>query len=186
MDAWQGGAQDQLQGQIASAKIPLSRMISPQLYGVMTGDDFSLDINNPKEPKILCVGNNPDRQNIYSAALGLYNSRIVKIPASKIANLTQGMFVGAVSDNFDERIEQKIFHAQIIVDNEKVAAETKTYQKIPEVLSFTDANGNDTTKEQVEANYRQIKLDVVEIIEREKERISNDPELRHLVEKEGE
>ena len=78
MDAWQGGAQDQLKGQIASAKIPLSRMISPQLYWVMTSDDFSLDINNPKEPKILCVGNNPDRQNIYSAALGLYNSRIVK------------------------------------------------------------------------------------------------------------
>ena len=299
MDAWQGGAQDQLQGQIASAKIPLSRMISPQLYWVMTGDDFSLDINNPKEPKILCVGNNPDRQNIYSAALGLYNSRIVKlinkkgqlkssviidelptiyfrgldnliatarsnkvavclgfqdysqltrdygdkeskviqntvgnifsgqvvgetaktlserfgkvlqkrqsttinrndtstsistqldslIPASKIANLTQGMFVGAVSDNFDERIDQKIFHAQIVVDNDKVAAETKAYQKIPEVLSFSDANGNDTTKEQVEANYRQIKLDVIEIIEREKERIANDPELRHLVGREGE
>ena len=79
MDAWEGGAQDQLQGQIASAKIPLSRMISPQLYWVMSGDDFTLDINNPDEPKILCVGNNPDRQNIYSAALGLYNSRIVKL-----------------------------------------------------------------------------------------------------------
>ena len=79
MDAWEGGAQDQLQGQIASAKIPLSRMISPALYRVMTGDDFSLDINNPNEPKVLVVGNNPDRQNIYSAALGLYNSRIVKL-----------------------------------------------------------------------------------------------------------
>ena len=75
MDAWKGGAQDQLQGQIASAKIPLSRMISPQLYWVMTGDDFTLDLNNPNEPKILCVGNNPDRQNIYSAALGLYNKK---------------------------------------------------------------------------------------------------------------
>jgi hypothetical protein len=64
MDAWKSNAQDQLQGQIASAKIPLSRMISPQLYWVMTGDDFTLDINNPAEPKILCVGNNPDRQNI--------------------------------------------------------------------------------------------------------------------------
>ena len=42
-------------------------------------DDFSLDINNPEEPKILVVGNNPDRQNIYSCALGLYNSRIVKL-----------------------------------------------------------------------------------------------------------
>ena len=79
MDAWEGGAQDQLQGQIASAKIPLSRMISPALYWVMTGDDFSLDINNPNEPKVLVVDNNPDRQNIYSAALGLYNSRIVKL-----------------------------------------------------------------------------------------------------------
>ena len=76
-----------------------------------------------------------------------------------------------------------INNQQVELDNKKVAAETKAYQKIPEVLSFTDANGNDTTKEQVEANYRQIKLDVVEIIEREKERISNDPELRHLVEK---
>ena len=83
MDAWKGGAQDQLQGQIASAKIPLSRMISPQLYWVMTGDDFTLDLNNPNEPKILCVGNNPDRQNIYSAALGLYTSRIVKLVNKK-------------------------------------------------------------------------------------------------------
>lgn len=79
IDAWQGGAADQLQGQIASAKIPLSRMISPQLYWVMSASEFTLDINNPQEPKILCVGNNPDRQNIYGAALGLYNSRIVKL-----------------------------------------------------------------------------------------------------------
>jgi len=292
MDAWQGGAQDQLQGQIASAKIPLSRMISPQLYWVMTGDDFSLDINNPKEPKILCVGNNPDRQNIYSAALGLYNSRIVKlinkkgqlkssviidelptiyfrgldhliatarsnkvavclgfqdfsqlardygdkeskviqntvgnifsgqvvgetakslserfgkvlqkrqsltinrndkstsistqldslIPASKISTLTQGMFVGAVSDNFDERIEQKIFHAEIVVDNDTVATETKAYQQIPQILFF--GNGEDEMKQQIEGNYRQIKQDIVQIIILELERIKNDPDLQHLV-----
>ena len=294
MDAWQGGAQDQLQGQIASAKIPLSRMISPQLYWVMTGDDFSLDINNPKEPKILCVGNNPDRQNIYSAALGLYNSRIVKlinkkgqlkssviidelptiyfrgldnliatarsnkvavclgfqdfsqltrdygdkeskviqntvgnifsgqvvgetakslserfgkvlqkrqsmtinrndkstsistqldslIPASKISTLTQGMFVGAVSDNFDQRIEQKIFHAEIVVDNDKVADETKAYQKIPQILFFTNELGEDRMKEEIGANYRQIKQDIVQVIETELERIKNDPDLQHLV-----
>tara|TARA_R110002033_G_scaffold31612_2_gene68892 strand:- start:73650 stop:75608 length:1959 start_codon:yes stop_codon:yes gene_type:complete len=294
MDAWQGGAQDQLQGQIASAKIPLSRMISPQLYWVMTGDDFSLDINNPQEPKILCVGNNPDRQNIYSAALGLYNSRIVKlinkkgqlkssvvidelptiyfrgldnliatarsnkvavclgfqdfsqltrdygdkeskviqntvgnvfsgqvvgetakslserfgkvlqkrqsmtinrndkstsistqmdslIPASKISTLTQGMFVGAVSDNFNERIEQKIFHAEIVVDNDKVSTETKAYKKIPQILSFSDENGEDNMKQEIEANYKRVKLDIVRIIESEMERISNDPDLQHLV-----
>jgi len=294
MDAWQGGAQDQLQGQIASAKIPLSRMISPQLYWVMTGDDFSLDINNPKEPKILCVGNNPDRQNIYSAALGLYNSRIVKlinkkgqlkssviidelptiyfrgldnliatarsnkvavclgfqdysqltrdygdkeskviqntvgnifsgqvvgetaknlserfgkvlqkrqsmtinrsdkstsistqldslIPASKISTLTQGMFVGAVSDNFDERIEQKIFHSEIVVDTEKVTAEERQYQKIPDIRSFIGKDGKDTMKRDIEDNYRQIKLDIINIIDLELERIKNDPDLAHLI-----
>ena len=92
MDAWLGGAQDQLQGQIASAKIPLSRMISPQLYWVMSGDDFTLDINNPDDPKILCVGNNPDRQNIYGAALGLYNSRIVKL-INKKGQLKSGVII---------------------------------------------------------------------------------------------
>ena len=294
MDAWKGGAQDQLQGQIASAKIPLSRMISPQLYWVMTGDDFTLDLNNPQAPKILCVGNNPDRQNIYSAALGLYNSRIVKlinkkgqlkssiiidelptiyfrgidnliatarsnkvavclgfqdfsqlardygdkeakviqntvgnifsgqvvgetaknlserfgkilqqrqsvsinrqdtstsintqldflIPASKIANLSQGTFVGSVADNFGEEIDQKIFHSRIIVDSARVAAETKAYKKIPVINDFLDEDGNDIMQEQIERNYSQIKNDVEQIIADEMERIKNDPELQHLL-----
>lgn len=86
MDAFRGNAQDQLQGQLASAKIPLARMISPALYWVMSGDDFTLDLNNPKDPKVLVVGNNPDRQNIYSAALGLYNARIVKLINKKRIN----------------------------------------------------------------------------------------------------
>ena len=299
MDAWKGNAQDQLQGQIASAKIPLTRMISPQLYWVMTGNDFSLDINNPKEPKLLCVGNNPDRQNIYSAALGLYNSRIVKlinkkkqlkcaviidelptiyfrgldnliatarsnkvgvllgfqdfsqltrdygekeskviqntvgnifsgqvvgetaktlserfgkvlqqrqsvsinrqdvstsintqldslIPASKIANLSQGTFVGAVADNFDERIEQKIFHAEIVVDHTKISAEEKAYQKIPVINDFKDRNGNDIMMQQIQRNYDQIKADAQAIINEEMRRIKNDPELRKRLGLEGE
>ena len=293
MDAWEGGAQDQLQGQIASAKIPLSRMISPALYWVMTGDDFSLDINNPNEPKVLVVGNNPDRQNIYSAALGLYNSRIVKlinkkkqlkssviidelptiyfrgldnliatarsnkvavclgfqdfsqltrdygdkeskviqntvgnvfsgqvvgetaktlserfgkvlqqrqsmtinrndkstsistqmdslIPASKISNLTQGMFVGAVSDNFDERIDQKIFHAEIVVDSARVSAEMKAYQPIPIIADFTNEDGSDNLKETIEANYKRVKQEIISLVESEKERIKADPALAHL------
>ena len=297
MDAWEGGAQDQLQGQIASAKIPLSRMISPALYWVMTGDDFSLDINNPNEPKVLVVGNNPDRQNIYSAALGLYNSRIVKlinkkkqlkssviidelptiyfrgldnliatarsnkvavclgfqdfsqltrdygdkeskviqntvgnvfsgqvvgetaktlserfgkvlqqrqsmtinrndkstsistqmdslIPASKISNLTQGMFVGAVSDNFDERIDQKIFHAEIVVDSAKVSAEMKAYQSIPQINSFIDENGNDMMQQDIARNYRQIKKDIQNLVCSEVKRIKNDENIRYLIKEE--
>ena len=296
MDAWLGGAAEQLMGQIASAKIPLSRMISPQLYWVMSDSEFTLDINNPKEPKILCVGNNPDRQNIYGAALGLYNSRIVKhinkkgmlkssviidelptiyfkgldnliatarsnkvavclgfqdfsqlvrdygdkeakvvmntvgnifsgqvvgetaktlserfgkvlqkrqsitinrqdkstsintqmdslIPPSKISGLTQGMFVGSVSDNFDERIEQKIFHAEIVVDNEKVAAETKAYKPIPVITDFTDEDGKDCMRDMIHSNYNRIKEEVKQIVKDELARIANDENLSHLLQK---
>ena len=80
-----------------------------------------------------------------------------------------------------ERLVLKLYSAK-----ERSMLNSDTQEYIPQIISFTDANGNDTTKEQVEANYRQIKLDVIEIIEREKERIANDPELRHLVEKKGE
>ena len=269
-------------GQIASAKIPLSRMISPQLYWVMSDSEFTLDINNP------------DRQNIYGAALGLYNSRIVKlinkkgmlkssviidelptiyfkgldnliatarsnkvavclgfqdfsqlvrdygdkeakvvmntvgnifsgqvvgetaktlserfgkvlqkrqsisinrqdvstsintqmdalIPPSKISGLTQGMFVGSVSDNFNERIEQKIFHCEIVVDAEKVKREEGTYKKIPVITDFTDEDGNDRMKETVPANYRRIKEEVKQIVQEELERIANDENLKHLL-----
>ena len=296
MDAWQGGAMEQLAGQIASAKIPLSRMISPQLYWVMSASEFTLDINNPEEPKILCVGNNPDRQNIYGAALGLYNSRIVKlinkkgqlkssviidelptiyfkgldnliatarsnkvavclgfqdfsqlvrdygdkeakvvintvgnifsgqvvgetaktlserfgkvlqkrqsisinrqdvstsintqmdslIPPSKISGLTQGMFVGSVSDNFTERIEQKIFHAEIVVDTDKVKREESHYQPIPIINDFKDTNGNDCMKQAILDNYNQIKEDVKLIVKDELERIAADENLKHLIQK---
>lgn len=297
MDAWKGGAMEQLQGQIASAKIPLSRMISPSLYWIMSGDDFTLDINNPDEPKVLCVGNNPDRQNIYSAALGLYNARIVKmvnrkgklkcsilvdevptiyfkgldtliatarsnkvavclgaqdfsqlvrdygekearviqntvgnvfsgqvlgetaknlserfgkvlqqrksvnmtredtstsistqldslIPASKISNLSQGMFVGSVCDSFQEKMEQKIFHCEIVVDNARVAAETKAYKPIPVITDFTGGDGKDHMREEIERNYYRIKEEVGGIIQKELRRIENDPNLKHLLETE--
>ena len=272
-------------------------MISPALYWVMSADEFTLDINNPAEPKILVVGNNPDRQSIYGAALGLYNSRITKlinkkgqlkssviidelptiyfrgldnliatarsnkvavllgfqdfsqlkrdygdkeaavvmntvgnifsgqvvgdtaknlsdrfgkalqkrqsmtinrndkstsistqmdslIPASKISNLTQGMFVGAVADNFSERIEQKIFHAEIVVDSQQVAAEEKAYKKIPVIADFTDEQGVDRMKQQIQENYDRIKAEARQIVEDEIQRIKDDPDLCHLLPKE--
>lgn len=77
--ALEGGAMEQLQGQIASAQIPLGKFVSPALYWIMTGGDFTLDINNPEAPKIVCMGNNPDRQSIYGSAIALYTSRMFKL-----------------------------------------------------------------------------------------------------------
>ena len=103
------------------------------------------------------------------------------IPASKISNLTQGMFVGAVSDNFDERIDQKIFHAEIVVDVAKVSAETKVYQSIPTIADFQNEDGSDNLKESIEANYKRVKQEVLSLIELEIERIKTNPSLRYLI-----
>ena len=86
-----------------------------------------------------------------------------------------------LSGNFDERIKQKIFHAEIVVDNEKVRRETARYVKIPQIIDFTDKDGNDTMQQQIDANYYRIKNEVRQIVADEIERIKADPELSHLI-----
>ncbi|MGC4102367.1 conjugal transfer protein MobC [Ferruginibacter sp.] len=267
--AYQNDAMEQLEGQVASAKIGMARLSSPQLYWVLSGNDFTLDINNPAAPKIVCVGNNPEKQQIYGAVLSLYISRLVRqvnkkgmlksslifdefptiyfnnidsliatarsnkvattlamqdfsqlkkdygkeqadvivsitgniisgqvmgetskllserfgkimqdrqsmsinrtdtsishsrqldnaIPASKIATLSSGEFVGLVADNPDEKIKLKMFHSAIINDTGKLNAETKNFKEIPQVCSVT--------KQQVIDNFYQVKLDIKKII----------------------
>ena len=105
------------------------------------------------------------------------------IPPSKISRLTQGMFVGSVSDNFNERIEQNIFHAEIVVDTEKVKREESRYQKLPIINDFLDADGNDCMKQTIQDNYSQIKEDVKQIVKDELGRIANDENLKHLIQK---
>ena len=103
------------------------------------------------------------------------------IPPSKISTLTQGMFVGAVSDNFDERIDQKIFHAEIVVDNANVAKETKAYKPIPIITDFCDENGNDIMDTMVMQNYTRIKDEVKQIVTDELERVKQIPELARFI-----
>jgi type IV secretory pathway TraG/TraD family ATPase VirD4 len=83
VSAYQHRAMEQLEGQIASAKISMARLASPQLYYVLSGDEFSLDINNPEDPKVVCVGNNPSKVQIYGAVLSLYISRVGRLVARK-------------------------------------------------------------------------------------------------------
>ncbi|MET3606967.1 hypothetical protein ABIC74_000809 [Mucilaginibacter rubeus] len=83
VSAYQNKAKEQLEGQVASAKISLARLSSPQLYYVLSGNDFTLDINNPEEPKIVCMGNNPQKVQVYGAVLSLYISRMIKLVNQK-------------------------------------------------------------------------------------------------------
>ena len=93
----------------------------------------------------------------------------------------QGMFESAVSDNFDERIDQKIFLAEIVVDIAKVSAEMKVYQSIPTIADFKNEDGSDNLKETIEANYKCVKEDVISLVKNETERIKSGPELAHLI-----
>jgi DNA-binding transcriptional regulator YbjK len=267
--AYQNDAMEQLEGQVASAKIGMARLAAPQLYWVLSGNDFTLDINNPKHPKIVCVGNNPEKQQIYGAVLSLYVSRLVRqvnkkgmqkcslvfdefptiyfnnidsliatarsnkvattlamqdfsqlkkdygkeqadvivnitgniisgqvmgetskllserfgkimqdrqsvsinrmdtsishskqldaaIPASKIAALSSGEFVGMVADDPLEKIKLKMFHSEIINDHDKLNAEVRNYRDIPAV--------SNVTQQQVLDNYYQVKMDIKRLI----------------------
>lgn len=267
--AYQNDAMEQLEGQVASAKIGMARLAAPQLYWVLSGNDFTLDINNPKHPKIVCVGNNPEKQQIYGAVLSLYVSRLVRqvnkkgmqkcslvfdefptiyfnnidsliatarsnkvattlamqdfsqlkkdygreqadvivnitgniisgqvmgetskllserfgkimqdrqsvsinrtdtsishskqldaaIPASKIAALSSGEFVGMVADDPLEKIKLKMFHSEIINDHEKLNEEVSRYKEIPVV--------SNVTQQQVLDNYYQVKMDIKRLI----------------------
>jgi len=274
--AYQNDAMEQLEGQTASAKIGMARLASPQLYWVLSGNDFSLDINNPKYPKIVCMGNNPEKQQIYGAVLSLFISRMVRqvnkkgmlksslvfdefptiffnnidsliatarsnkvattlamqdfsqlkkdygreqaevimnitgniisgqvtgetakqlserfgkimqdresvsinrtdtsvsrsvqldtaIPASKIAALSSGEFVGMAADNPDEKIKLKMFHAQIINDNDRLNAEIKQFKDIPPIA--------EVSQQLVMDNYFQVKMDIKMLIEKEVRRL---------------
>jgi len=83
VNAYLHDVMEQLEGQIASAKVAMARLSSPQLYYVLSGSDFTLDINNPDEPKILCCGNNPMKIQIYGAVLSLFVNRLVKLVNQK-------------------------------------------------------------------------------------------------------
>jgi len=277
------GAAEQLEGQIASAKIGLARLSSPSLYYILSGSDFTLDINNPDEPKIVAVGNNPGKVQIYGAVLSLCTERMLKIvnkkgklksslifdefptiycggisrqiatarsnksatilgvqsssqlrkdygkdeaevimevcgniisgqvlgdsakmlsdrigrimqeresvsinsndtsvskstqleaaiPASVIASLSSGEFVGAVADDPEQKIKYKGFHNQILNDIEALQKEESEYEDIPVIRSITE--------EIVLDEYYKVKRDIKNLIETEMAKIKSDPDLQ--------
>lgn len=285
VSAYMNRAMEQLEGQVASAKIALARLSSPLLYYVLSGNDFSLDVNNPDDPKIVCFANNPEKTQVYGAVISLYLNRLFRIlpkkgkqktaiiadefssifangienflaiargyrlatflaiqnvaqmrksygreqadvifnlagniicgqatgdtakavseaigkivqeresvsinrndtsisrntqldsavPASKIAGLSSGEFVGIVADNPDQKIKLKAFHCEIVNDPDKINAETVKYKPLPK---------SKVSQLEIQNEYIRIKNEVTDIIETEIERIRKDPNLAHLL-----
>lgn len=280
ISAYQNRAMEQLEGQIASAKIGMARLSSPQLYWVLNGNDFTLDINNPGSPKILCLANNPQKQQVFGAVLSLYVNRIIKlvnqknktkcslifdefptifingidsliatarsnkvatclglqdfsqlkkdygpdessvimnitgniisgqvtgetakslserfgkivqvkesvsinrddtsvsksgqldfaVPASKIASLSSGEFVGMVADDPDEKIKLKTFHSEILNDHTALKKEQDSYSELPVIRNIDQKT--------VLENYFTVKQEIEELIGNEIEILLNTP-----------
>lgn len=284
--AFQNDAMEQLEGQIASAKIGMARLASPQMYWVLSGNDFTLDINDPFKPKVICVGNNPEKQSTYGAVLSLYISRLIKIvnkkgkqkcslvfdefptiffnnmdaliatarsnkvattlamqdfsqlrkdygkeqadvitnicgniisgqvtgdtakmlserfgkivqqkesmsinrtdistskswqlehamPASKIAALSSGEFVGMVADDPNEKIKLKMFHSEFVQNTDRINAEMKEFKSIPKVYNLSNQDVLD--------NYFQIKLDIKNLVENEVSRLIAERDAQRMI-----
>ena len=289
VSAFLNDSMEQLQGQIDAARISIARLSSPALYYVLSGNDFTLDINNPDAPKIVCLANNPQKLQVYGAVLSLYISRMTKIvnqrnklksslifdefptiyfngidnliatarsnkvattvavqdysqlkneysreqaevilnimgniisgqvsgdtakflsekfgrimqdresisinsndtsiskskqleqaiPASTIASLSSGEFVGMVADNPDQVINLKSFHCNIINDHDTLKNESEAYVNIPEVCKVDNLK--------IQRNYHQIKRDVEDLIESQMQLILNDRWKRIIFSKE--
>lgn len=286
ISAYMNDSMEQLQGQIDATRIGIARLSSPALYYALSGSDFTLDINNANEPKIVCLANNPQKQQVYGAVLSLYISRMTKIvnqrnklksslifdefptiyfngidsliatarsnkvattiavqdysqlkneysreqaevilnimgnvisgqvsgdtakflsekfgrimqdresisinsndtsiskskqleqaiPASTIASLSSGEFVGMVADNPDQVINLKSFHCKIINDHDVLKQESDGYKNIPEVCKVDAAI--------IQRNYQQIKQDVEDLIESQMQQIMSDPGKESLI-----
>jgi len=291
VSAFQNKAKEQLEGQIASAKIGLARLSSPQLYYVLSGNDFTLDVNNPLKPKIVCIGNNPQKLQTYGAVLSLYISRMIKlvnrkdqlksslvfdefptiyfnnmdsliatarsnkvattlavqdfsqlkkdyggeqadvitgivgniisgqvtgdtarklsetfgkimqdrqslsinssdtsiskstqldyaIPASKIASLSSGEFVGIVADNPDCKIRLKVFHSEIQNDHASIKVEEDAYQPIPVIA--------EVNLQDIEENYKKIKQDIEDLFDNELKNLNSNKSIEIPTHTEGE
>ncbi len=82
-DALEKEAYEQLAGQTASARIPLSQLATKELFWVMGNNvrpelNIPLGINNPEDPSILILANSPSTQTTNSPALGLVATQIIK------------------------------------------------------------------------------------------------------------
>ncbi|WP_426330076.1 type IV secretory system conjugative DNA transfer family protein [Pedobacter sp. R-06] len=109
--AFAAKAFDQLEGQIGTLKIFMSRMATKESFWVFSGDDFDLKISNPKSPGMLVLANDPNTQNINSACYSVVLNRLTRLINSK-GNLPSALLIDEVPTLFVHRIENLIATAR--------------------------------------------------------------------------
>lgn len=81
--AYKSGAVDQLEGQMASLKVQLSRLATKESFWVFSGNDFNLKVSDKKDPSYLIIANNPKTQSMNSALNALIINRLTRLVNTK-------------------------------------------------------------------------------------------------------
>lgn len=81
--AYKSGAVDQLEGQMASLKVQLSRLATKESFWVFSGNDFNLKVSDKTDPSYLIIANNPKTQSMNSALNALIINRLTRLVNTK-------------------------------------------------------------------------------------------------------
>jgi hypothetical protein len=109
--AYRNRAFEQLEGQIGTLKIFISRMATKETFWVFSGDDFNLKISDPANPAMMVLANDPNTQNINSACYSVVLNRLTRLINSK-GNLPSALILDEVPTLFVHRIENLIATAR--------------------------------------------------------------------------
>jgi len=104
-------AYDQLEGQIGTLKIFISRVATKETYWVFSGDDFNLKLSDKDTPGILIMANDPNTQAINATCYSVVLNRLTKLINSK-GNLPSALIIDEMPTLYTHKIENLIAEAR--------------------------------------------------------------------------
>ncbi|WP_294265368.1 type IV secretory system conjugative DNA transfer family protein [uncultured Chryseobacterium sp.] len=128
--AYDNKAFDQLEGQVGTLKIFLSRLATKESFWVFSGDDVELKITNRDKPSILILASDPATQDINSA---LYSSVLNR--TLRLVNSRHNLPGGIIADEFPTIYIHKIDNIVATARSNKVAV-LLGLQEIPQLKQF--------------------------------------------------
>lgn len=136
--AYENKAFDQLEGQVGTLKIFLSRLATKESFWVFSGDEVELKITNRENPSILILASDPGTQDINSALYSSVLNRTLRLINSK-HNLPGGI----IADEFPTIYIHKIDNVVATARSNKVAV-LLGLQEIPQLRQFYKKEVADT------------------------------------------
>ena len=136
--AYDNKAFDQLEGQVGTLKIFLSRLATKESFWVFSGDEVQLKISDKEKPSMLILASDPATQDINSALYSSVLNRTLKLINSK-GNHPSGI----IADEFPTIYIHKIDNVIATARSNKVAV-MLGLQEIPQLRQFYKKEVADT------------------------------------------